>query len=77
MLELGDGRKERFEVEHDRAGEGEAAQGLPVDAEMDAGEIKGWGSKRGQDRLGGGEEAKEMAIRLARGFAVSKRKYVL
>ena len=33
-----DGREERLEVENDGAAEGEAAQRLPVDAEVDAGE---------------------------------------
>ena len=37
MSEIGDGREERFEVEDDGSGEGEAAEGLPVDAEVDAG----------------------------------------
>ena len=32
------GREQSFEVEDDGAGEGEAAEGLPVDAEVDAGE---------------------------------------
>ena len=31
-------REERFEVEDDRAAKGQAAEGLPVDAEVDAGE---------------------------------------
>lgn len=36
VAEAGQGGEERFEVEHDRAGEGEAAEGLPVDAEVHA-----------------------------------------
>lgn len=38
VAELGHGREERFEVEDDGAAEGQAAERLPVDAEVDAGE---------------------------------------
>ncbi len=38
MAELLDGREERLEVEDDGAAEGEPAQRLPVDAEVDAAE---------------------------------------
>lgn len=38
--ELLHGREERFEVEDDGAAQRQAAEGLPVDAEMDAGEGK-------------------------------------
>ncbi len=38
VSELLDGREERFEVEDDGAAEGQAAQRLPVDAEVDAGQ---------------------------------------
>lgn len=34
ISELGDGREERFEVEDDRCADGEAAEGLPVNAQM-------------------------------------------
>lgn len=39
--EIGERGEECFEVEDDAAGEGEAAEGLPVDAEVDAGEGDG------------------------------------
>lgn len=48
VAEGGDGGEERFEVEDDRAGEGEAAQGLPVDAQVDAGEGEGGGGELGE-----------------------------
>lgn len=35
VTEFGDRREERFEVEDDGGGEGKAAEGLPVDAEVD------------------------------------------
>lgn len=38
VSEFLDGREQRFEIEDDGTGEGEAAQGLPVDAQVDAGE---------------------------------------
>ena len=38
VAKLLDGREERFEVEDDGAAEGQAAQRLPVDAEVDAGD---------------------------------------
>ena len=41
--ELAHGREERLEVEDDGAGEGQAAQRLPVDAEVTPVEGQGWG----------------------------------
>ena len=46
MAEVGKGREKGFEVEDDRAGEREAAQGLPVNAKMDAGERERGGPAR-------------------------------
>ncbi len=43
VAEFFEGREERFEVEDDGAGEGEAAQGLPVNAQVDAGKGEGGG----------------------------------
>ena len=46
VAEFRHGREERFEIEDDGAGEGQAPEGLPVDAEVDAREREG-------GRLGG------------------------
>lgn len=43
VAELLEGREERFEVEDDGAREGETAQRLPVDAQVDAREGQGGG----------------------------------
>lgn len=54
--ELGHGREERFEIEDYGAREREAAEGLPVYAQVDAGEGEGGGGELGfADGCKGGE----------------------